>query len=111
LIDCLAAITVPAAWNVIFEFRNNAALPHSLALTSGNVAPAKTPAFGYFAVTSSNPTIGSRYRTLWEVDGFAATNVGHFYMSCLVPGHLESGMWDNFVVSTTQGLPSLTTSS
>jgi outer membrane protein assembly factor BamB len=105
-----ATFTVPAAWNVIFEFRNNAALPHSMAVTSGNVAPAKTPAFGFFPVTSANPIVGSRYSTSWEIDGFAATNVGHFYISCLVPGHLESGMWDNFVISTTQGLPSLTTS-
>jgi hypothetical protein len=62
-------------------------------------------------VTSASPAIGSRFSTLWQVFGFPANKIGHLYMSCLVPGHLQAGMWDNLVISTTQGLPSLTTSS
>jgi uncharacterized cupredoxin-like copper-binding protein len=37
-----------------------------------------------------------------------ASTAGHFYLSCLVPGHLASGMWDNFIVSPTATTPSFT---
>ncbi|MGH2387869.1 MAG: sulfocyanin-like copper-binding protein, partial [Chloroflexota bacterium] len=36
-------------------------------------------------------------------------HAGSFYLDCLVPGHLASGMWDNFVISATATTASMTT--
>ncbi|MDB5074358.1 MAG: Sulfocyanin (SoxE) domain, partial [Chloroflexi bacterium] len=38
---------------------------------------------------------------------FAAVQPGNFFLACLVPGHIQAGMWDNFIVSATAKAPSL----
>ena len=45
----------------------------------------------------------------WQLVGFTADHAGKFSLSCLVPGHLQSGMWDWFEISSTATTPSLST--
>jgi hypothetical protein len=105
-----ATFTVPEYWSVFIEYLNKAALPHSVAITSTNKAPASFETFGGNPVSSVDPTRGNVGKN-WQLINFAADHTGKFYMVCLVPGHLQSGMWDNFVVSSTAKAPSLSTSS
>lgn len=104
-----ATFTVPVHWNVDLEYKNLAALPHSVAIADSQKAPASLETFGFAPVASANPTVGTVSRT-WQLLAFDADHVGHYFMDCLVPGHLQSGMWDNFIVSPTATAPSLTTS-
>ena len=36
-----------------------------------------------------------------------AVPAGKYYLVCLVPGHIQSGMWDYFTISTTAKKPSI----
>jgi PQQ-dependent dehydrogenase (methanol/ethanol family) len=108
-----ATFTMPQYWGLAIEFRNDAALPHSAAITDKHVAPATVETLGALPAETSNATRGTTGKT-WEIVGaglgLVTSTAGHFYLSCLVPGHLASGMWDNFVVSPTATMPSLTVS-
>jgi PQQ-dependent dehydrogenase (methanol/ethanol family) len=106
-----ATLTVPQFWSAFIEFKNLAALPHSAAVTLGNKAPATVLGGALGPVETPNATQGTT-GNLWQIiggGGFPAVldTAGHYYLSCLVPGHLASGMWDNFVVSTTATMPSI----
>jgi PQQ-dependent dehydrogenase (methanol/ethanol family) len=106
-----ATFTVPQYWGMVIEFTNKAALPHSAAITYGHVAPAKVWSSALGPIETADPIKGNTGNT-WQIIGggltVAADTAGHFYLSCLVPGHLQSGMWDNFVVSPTANAPSIT---
>ena len=109
-----ATITIPQFWSMVIEFKNDAALPHSAAVTYTNKPGTKVWASGLGPVESPNPIAGTTGKS-WQLVGGGIGNIvldqaGHFYLSCLVPGHLQSGMWDHFVVSATAKAPSLTTS-
>ncbi len=98
----------------MIEFKNNAALPHSAAVTYTNKPSTKVLASALGPVQSANPIAGTTGKN-WQVLGGGFGNIvldqaGHFYLSCLVPGHLQSGMWDNFIVSPTAKASSLSTS-
>jgi hypothetical protein len=97
--------TVPVHWSVTIEFKNLAALPHSMAIADSHTAPPKLETFGFAPVTSAN-VMGGTISKSFQLIGFTADHAGNFYLDCLVPGHLQSGMWDHFVVS-----PSATTAS
>ena len=99
--------TVPLHWSVDIEFKNLAVLPHSLAIADGHTAPAKLETFGFAPVASANVTAGTVSKN-WQLLGLAADHAGTFYIDCLVPGHLASGMWDNFVISANTTTASLT---
>lgn len=100
-----ANFIVPAGWLVNFIFKNNQALPHSLAVINTlqpgpHVSPlAETP----------NPIQGLT-GTGKQYAGFTTLEPGKFYLVCLVPGHLAAGMWDNFTVSSTAKGPTIQTS-
>ncbi|MGH2388717.1 MAG: PQQ-binding-like beta-propeller repeat protein [Chloroflexota bacterium] len=108
-----ATFTIPQYWSLAIEFRNDSALPHSAAITDKNVAPATVETLGALPAETTNATSGTTGKT-WEIVGsglgLVTSQAGHFYLSCLVPGHLASGMWDNFIVSSTAKLPSFTVS-
>jgi len=102
-----ATFTVPVHWSVDIEYKNLAALPHSMAIADGHTAPAKLETFGFAPVTSAN-VIGGTINKNFQLLGMVADHAGSFYLDCLVPGHLASGMWDNFVVSATATTASMT---
>jgi PQQ-dependent dehydrogenase (methanol/ethanol family) len=102
-----ATFTVPAYWSVYIEYKNMAGLPHSVAVADGHMAPAKVEYFGgIFPAESANANLGI-VTPNWQLLSFNADHPGHFYLDCLVPGHLTSGMWDNFVISSTAIMPSM----
>jgi hypothetical protein len=92
------------------EFHNAATLPHSAAITDKHVAPATVETLGALPAETTNATAGTTGKN-WEIVGgglgLVASTAGHFYLSCLVPGHLAGGMWDNFVVSPPRPRPRL----
>ena len=59
-------------------------------------------------MTSPSLTTGTTNKA-YTLIGFDADHAGKFYLICDVPGHLASGMWDNFVVSSTATTASITT--
>jgi hypothetical protein len=108
-----ATFTVPRYWSMFIEFKNDAALPHSAAITTGHVAPATILNGVLGPLATANAKVGTTGKA-WQIIGggglgVIADTAGKFYLSCLVPGHLQSGMWDNFVVSPTATAPALTT--
>jgi sulfocyanin len=104
-----ATFTVPAHWNIDIEYQNKAALPHSLAITTTHTSPPALEPFGFAPVLSHNAFAGEVGGN-WQLLGFNSNHAGKFYFSCLVPGHLASGMWDNLVVSNSATMPSIATS-
>ncbi|MDB5058490.1 MAG: putative pyrrolo-quinoline quinone [Chloroflexi bacterium] len=104
-----ATFTVPAHWNIDIEYQNKAALPHSLAITTTHTTPPSLEPFGFAPVLSHNAFAGEIGGN-WQLLGFNSNHAGKFYFSCLVPGHLASGMWDNFVISNSATMPSIATS-
>jgi len=104
-----ATFTVPTGWSVDLEYANLAALPHSVGITSNTTGKPKLETFGFAPVLSRNAFAGNVGKDT-QLLGFRADHSGTFYIVCLVPGHLQSGMWDKFVVSPTAKMPSLATS-
>jgi PQQ-dependent dehydrogenase (methanol/ethanol family) len=104
-----ATFTVPAGWFVDFEFSNKAALPHSLGIASSLTNLGNLPYFGYGPAESPNASAGTG-PNVTQVVGIEAAPAGKYYLVCLVPGHVKTGMWDYFTISTTATMPSIQTS-
>ncbi len=97
-----ANFIVPTGWLVNFIFKNDQALPHSLAvINSLKIGPDLSP-----LAETPNPTVGLS-GTASQYASFSTVTPGKFYLVCLVPGHLATGMWDNFTVSATATAPSI----
>jgi len=103
-----ATFVVPLGWNVEFEFSNKAALPHSLAIASNLKAPPKLPYFGLAPAETRNAMAGIG-PGVTQVVGLSAVPAGKYYMVCMVPGHIQAGMWDYFTISATAKMPSIQT--
>jgi PQQ-dependent dehydrogenase (methanol/ethanol family) len=99
---------IPAGWQVDWIFTNKAALPHSVGLSTTISLPPKVVQTVLGPVETPNALAGVRSGVTQYV-GFQAVHVGTFYMVCLVPGHLQAGMWDKFTVSNSAHLPSFVT--
>ena len=98
--------TVPVNWTVDWEFRNKAALPHSAGIVTSTTVPLKLVPFGFGPVVTPNAIAGTG-PGVTQILSFVASHSGSFILVCLVPGHVEAGMWDHFIVSATAKLPSI----
>ncbi len=97
-----ANFIVPAGWLVNFIFKNNQALPHSAAvLATLQYGPHVTP-----LAATPNPVQGLT-GTGVQYAGFTAYGPGKYYLVCLVPGHIQAGMWDHFTIAPTAKMPSI----
>jgi outer membrane protein assembly factor BamB len=101
-----ANFIVPVGWNVEFELSNKQSLPHSLGIASDLKTPPTLPFFGFIPVATPNANVGIGPNVV-QIIGLTASHADRFYMVCLVPGHLKSGMWDTFTVSSTATMPSI----
>jgi sulfocyanin len=103
-----ANFIIPAGWQVEWIFTNKGALPHSAALASSitSTPPTVLTNGGLGPIETVNALQGVRSGVAQYV-GFQATKVGKQYLVCLVPGHLQAGMWDYFTVSSTAKTPSI----
>lgn len=102
-----ATFVVPLGWNVEWEFANKAGLPHSAALASNLATPPKLPIMGVGPVETANAVAGIGPGAT-QLVGFQAVLPGNDYLVCLVPGHIQTGMWDHFIISKTAKAPSIT---
>jgi PQQ-dependent dehydrogenase (methanol/ethanol family) len=100
-----ANFIVPAGWAVDWIFTNKSPIPHIAQLKPGSPAVG----FGFATAGTANPTAGIPAGKEQYVS-FNTILTGKYYLACLVPGHLQSGMWDNFTISTTATMPSIATS-
>ncbi|HEY8286297.1 MAG TPA: PQQ-binding-like beta-propeller repeat protein [Chloroflexota bacterium] len=105
-----ATFVVPTGYGVTFEFSNKSFLPHSLGVTSNNSGKLNLPVFGFGPVSTADAMKGIK-PGVYQVVGLATdkTDVGKYYLTCLVPGHAASGMWINFTISATATVPEITT--
>jgi sulfocyanin len=101
-----ATFIVPAGWKVNWIFSNKGVLPHSAALTANLQAPPALAPMGGTAVETPNAMQGISAGKTQDVS-FSAVDPGNDFLACLVPGHIQAGMWDHFIVSTTAKAPSL----
>jgi len=100
-----ANFIVPAGWLVDFIFKNNQALPHSAAVVSTlQYGPHVTP-----LGATPNPVQGYS-GTGTQYASFSTIEPSKLYLVCLVPGHIQAGMWDYFTVSSTAKAPTVTVS-
>lgn len=104
-----ANFVVPLNWTVNLEFANKSAIPHSMAITSDIKVPPTVEPFGFGVAETSNPQSGIGAGAPTQLVSLAADHAGKFYMACLVPGHIQSGMWDYFTISKTATMPSIQT--
>jgi sulfocyanin len=106
-----ATYVVPTGYSVTFEFSNAEKIPHSLGVTSNHTGTLNTPVFGFGPVETAGAIAGIK-QGVYQVVGLTAdhTDIGKYFLTCLVPGHAASGMWVNFTISTTATAPAITTS-
>jgi sulfocyanin len=97
-------VTVPQGWKVSAQCINQTTVPHSCAIVSGSGST--SPVFA--GAATANPESGVAPNQS-ETFTFTTEKAGSYRIACLVPGHVEAGMWDKFVVSDS-GSPSITTS-
>jgi uncharacterized cupredoxin-like copper-binding protein len=97
------SVNVPQGWKVNVQCNNQTTSPHSCAVVADSTST--TPVFSGGSTT--NPTTGLQPGASQSFT-FMAGTAGQYRIACLVPGHEDAGMWDNFVV-TSSGSPSLTT--
>ncbi len=94
-------VTIPQGWTLDVAFTNDGSLNHSAAITASPtsstpvVASAETP----------GPTLGTAPGGKASFT-FKAATVGNFVIGCLVPGHLQLGMWAKLVVAPS-GAPTI----
>jgi hypothetical protein len=98
--------TIPLGWTVDWIFSNAGAIPHSAALISTLKPGAQATVVGLAPIETANPSQGIGPKQEQYVS-FNAVDAARYYLACLVPGHIQSGMWDYFVVSKSATVPSI----
>jgi hypothetical protein len=88
------AITVPEGWKVSVTCENRGPLNHSCAIVRGPTD--SQPAI--VGASSPNPVSGQPAGATTTFD-FTAQGQGAYRIACLVPGHEQAGMWDNFTIT------------
>ena len=96
-------VNVPQGRKVNVQCNNQTTSPHSCAV----VAEATSTGPAFSGGSTTNPTTGLQPGASQSF-AFMAGMAGQYRIACLVPGHEDAGMWDNFVV-TSSGSPSVTT--
>jgi hypothetical protein len=97
---------VPVGWNVDFLFSNKGGFPHSAAIASNLKPPVNLPVFGFAPISTPNANVGIG-PNVTQVMSLNAVPSGNYYIVCLVPGHIQTGMWDHFTISPTAAMPSI----
>lgn len=95
------SVKVPSGWQVTVQCADHGTVPHSCV-----IVPASGPAAPAFpGASTSHPRQGLAPGTS-EAFTFVAGSPGSYRIECLVPGHVEAGMWDSFEVAS-GGLPTI----
>jgi outer membrane protein assembly factor BamB len=103
-----ANFVVPVGWNVDFLFSNKSGFPHSAAIASNLTPPVNLPFFGFAQVATPNANVGIG-ANVTQLMALNAVPSGKYFLVCLVPGHIQTGMWDSFTISKTAKMPSIQT--
>jgi hypothetical protein len=101
-----ANFVVPVGWNVDFLFSNAGGFPHSAAISSNLKPPVNLPYFGFAPVATPNANVGIG-AGVTQLMALNAVPSGSYYIVCLVPGHIQTGMWNHFTISKTATMPSI----
>ncbi|HUZ03591.1 MAG TPA: sulfocyanin-like copper-binding protein [Thermomicrobiaceae bacterium] len=94
-------IAVPVTWTVHVNCQNEGLQHHSCAIIQGT----QTDQLAFPGASTPSPLLGM---ARGESNSFTFTpdRVGSFRLTCLVPGHMEAGMWASFEV-TAAGSPTV----
>lgn len=85
---------VPRGWTVDVVCTNRGSIPHSCAVVDG----AGTTRLAFAGASTPQPQDGLVAGRTARFS-FRASRVGHYRITCLVPGHEEAAMWDVLDVS------------
>ncbi len=96
-------VVVPISWTVHIDCRNVSSMHHSCAVVEG----AQTGQLAFPGASTPSPTVGLPPGQLASFT-FVADRTGSFRITCLVPGHMEAGMWASLEISAA-GAPSVGT--
>ena len=99
-----ANFVIPLGWTVNWIFTNAAALPHSAALTTNTKLPPTLAMVGGTPVETPLPQQGIAAGKEQDLS-YGAVDAGNYDLVCLVPGHLQAGMWIHYTVTSAAKLP------
>jgi len=102
-------VTVPMGWKVNVNFKNDSpAYNSAMIVTSDQMTKSSgfTPAFSGASTPKSDTGVA---QGTTQTFSFTADKVGKYDIISAIPGHISSGMWDSFVVSSSATSPTLTT--
>jgi FtsP/CotA-like multicopper oxidase with cupredoxin domain len=94
-------IDIPVNWTVHVTCANLSSLHHSCGVVEG----AQTSQLAFPGAATPSPTVGVPPGQSASFT-FVADRTGSFRITCLVPGHMEAGMWASLEISTA-GSPSV----
>ena len=94
-------IVVPIGWTVHVNCRNVGSMRHSCGVVEG----AQTSQLAFPGAATPAPAVGLPPGQSASFT-FLADRTGSFRITCLVPGHMEAGMWASLEISAA-GAPSV----
>ncbi len=94
-------VTIPQGWTLDVAFTNDGSLNHSAAITASQTSSTALAATD----ETPNPVLGDAPGAKSSFT-FKATTAGNYVIACLVPGHIQLGMWAKLVVAPS-GTPSI----
>jgi Sulfocyanin (SoxE) domain len=94
-------IVVPISWTIHVNCRNVSSMRHSCGVVEG----AQTSQLAFPAAAIPSPAVGLPPGKSASFT-FVADRTGSFRITCLVPGHMEAGMWASLEISAA-GAPSV----
>ena len=94
-------IVIPVNWTVHVDCRNTSPIRHSCGVIEG----AQTSQLAFPGAATPSPAVGIPPGQSASFT-FAADRTGSFRIACLVPGHLEAGMWASLEIGPA-GTPSV----
>lgn len=88
------SFTIPAGWNVVMQFQNMGAIPHSAIVVKGGTPPMSvTEKDAAFPGASTKMVMQGLAMNAAETVKFKASKAGSYLIICGVPGHALGGQY------------------
>jgi uncharacterized cupredoxin-like copper-binding protein len=88
------SFTIPAGWNVVMQFKNMGAIPHSAIVVKGGTPPMSvTEKDAAFPGASTRMVMQGMGMNAADTVKFKASKAGSYLIICGVPGHALGGQY------------------